>query len=129
MGIQAKFIRFKNLSENNLKTFCLAFSIIGLLSLIYWSKNLEIKKYEIEEIYNGSIELGTRIKICGEIEDLKDKKNLIIINLKDNTGEISIVIFKNRFKDYSPLTKEHICVIGRLSEYKGNPEIIAERLL
>ncbi|GEM_PF-1941503 len=120
--------KFRNLSESNLKTLCLVFSVISLLLLVYWSKNLEVKKCEIEEILNSSVELGSRIKVCGRIKDLKDRKKLIIVSLEDSTGEIPVVIFKNRFKDCSSLTKEHICVIGRLSNYKGSLEIVAESI-
>lgn len=57
---------------------------------------------------------------------LKETPGLYIINLKDSTGEIPIIVFK---EDDLNLTKNQLIEVqGIIVEYKDNPEVQAKTI-
>jgi len=75
-----------------------------------------------------------RVIITGEIKSLKFHENgHIFMRVGDETGEIKVVIFKNVVKG---LGEEIACIepnkslsmVGRVEEYRGEPELIAEEI-
>jgi DNA/RNA endonuclease YhcR with UshA esterase domain len=54
----------------------------------------------------------------------------VFLNIADNTGEITVVAFKNSNIDeaYDLEVGEEVSVLGRIDEYKGELEIIAKEI-
>ena len=54
----------------------------------------------------------------------------VFLKVADNTGEITIVAFKNSNIDeaYDLEIGEEVSVLGRVDEYKGELEIIAKEI-
>ena len=58
------------------------------------------------------------------------KDNHVFLKVADNTGEISVIAFKNSNIDsaYDLENGDQISVSGRVDEYKGSLEIIAKEI-
>ncbi len=104
-------------------------STIGLI--ILYISNPQPAFVKISEIEN---KLDQRVVISGEIESLKIHENgHIFLEVKDETGEIKVVIFKNVVKK---LKKELTClevnrnvsIEGKVTKYRGEIEVVAEEV-
>jgi DNA/RNA endonuclease YhcR with UshA esterase domain len=128
------------MNEKTLRNIAIICSLSGLTILFFISQNLDIERTNIGEI--SVDELGRVVKICGSMKDkFVSKKENIFFNLKDETGEIKVVIFKNTAKSIKKKFKidpytlnetrggEEICVVGEVDEYKKEIEVKASRLI
>lgn len=124
------------MNEKNLRDVAIICSLVGLIILFFISQNLDMERTNIGEI--SVDELGRVVKICGFAKDkFISKKENIFFNLKDETGEIKVVIFKNTAKSikkkfemnlYELDEIDEFCVIGEVNEYKREIEVIGKRV-
>ena len=109
-----------NKSEKNLLLFIIT---LGIFLLFFINILLEPKILTITEILNQEVE--TKIKIFGEIKKITTNENITIINIKDETNSIKVILFeeiKNLF------IQDIIIVEGIIIEYRGEVEINAEKI-
>ncbi|MFB6089125.1 MAG: exodeoxyribonuclease VII large subunit [Candidatus Aenigmatarchaeota archaeon] len=120
------------MEDKNLLIICLIISIIGLVTTsmgVYLSEKEIITINEIKNEDEGKI-----VKISGNISNkYKSKDGHIFLEVKDKTDKIDIVLFKNEYKnmgiDTENLKKDNeIKVLGKVTEYQGNLEIISKRI-
>ncbi|OYT41221.1 hypothetical protein B6U80_01815 [Candidatus Pacearchaeota archaeon ex4484_26] len=97
-------------------------SLIGLLLLFFLSENLEPRLLPVGKIDEKLFD--EYVKISGEIANVKETSGLYILSVKDDSGEISVILFKNK-KKIDFVQNRIIEVIGKVSEYRGKPEIEA----
>lgn len=108
-------------------------SVAGLALIFLFSNSMEVKPMLIGEITSDSI--GSNVKACGMITDRRVSNNHVFFGLKDETGEITAVVFNSTALDllkegndiYSFRTGDSICVFGAVSEYpkgSGSLEIV-----
>ncbi|NIO21491.1 MAG: exodeoxyribonuclease VII large subunit [Candidatus Aenigmarchaeota archaeon] len=107
--------------------------VIGLLVLYFLVNQLHSFHVNIGEIDSSYV--GRTVNITGRITSLKINKGNAFFDLKDDTGEIKIVLWKdtlellelsgvniNEIKDENELN-----VIGNVQFYKGELEVIPIR--
>ena len=109
------------MEENTILKIALLVSLTGILVIIFISGSIEVKEYKIKEISKDLID--KEIKVSGIITRITETPGLLILNLKDSTGEITSIIFK---EDPINLTEnQEIEIQGKVKEYKNKLEIEA----
>ena len=94
---------------------------LGLTALAVLSFSLEPKSLAIAEI--GSKNTGSFVKISGEVIKVS-QSTITSFDLDDRTGRIKVVSF-----DKVNVSKgEFLEVIGKVDEYRGSLEIVAEKI-
>lgn len=106
----------------SLTKISLSISLIGIIILLILANILEPKLKEINEITNK--DLNKKIKIQGKISEIKNYDNLQVLTLTKNSFFIDIVLYKK--SNFSK--QEEVLVIGRISKYKKNLQIIADTI-
>ena len=106
------------MKEKALLKIALVASCIGLLLLFIFSKNIEVNEATIDKIDGMQDE---EVRIQGVVERVSNMEKVTFIEI---TQEVSttVVVFDN----ISIETGERIEVIGKVDEYNGESEILAE---
>lgn len=87
-------------------------------------ESIEIKQYKIKDINKKLIDKD--IQVQGTITRITETPGLIIFDLNDKTGTITIILFK---EEPINLTKNmEINIAGTVAEYKNKLEIIADEI-
>lgn len=103
----------------------LIFSLIGILILFFLTYTIKVQLYEINSLSKDNIDDTVRVK--GIVESFTETPGLYLVNLKDNSGRITVVVFKDeRLGLQEGLNLE---VIGNVVEYKDKIEIIAKEIV
>jgi exonuclease VII large subunit len=101
-------------------------AIIGIIALFF------ITEYNKETIVNiEDLKIGQIERINGMVTSVYVSRNdHVFLKVADNTGEITVVAFKNSNIDeaYDLENGDQISVLGRIDEYKGDLEIIAKEI-
>ncbi len=109
----------------------LATSIIGIVGMMIFAGQITPKHPNINEINPGM--LDEEITIEGVVDNIKEspKSQTYFLDVTDNTGKISVVIFKRNAKDIENnnltifhLNKKRIKILGTVTEYNGRMELI-----
>ncbi len=112
------------IKEKTLLKVSLIFALIGILILIFLSEKLSLESSQISSITNSSIDKSVKVK--GTIASIKDTPSVLILTLKDNTGEIKVVAFKNQ---NITLQKNSIIEVeGIIKQYQNSLEIEAKKI-
>jgi len=101
-------------------------AIVGLISLFLISRVFTEEVKEISELKIGQME-----RIRGMVTSVYvSRDSHVFLKVADNTGEITVVAFKNSNIDeaYDLEIGEEVSVLGRVDEYKGDLEIIAKEI-
>jgi DNA/RNA endonuclease YhcR with UshA esterase domain len=110
----------------NILKISIIVAIIGIISLFFISRLLTEETIEISELKIGQIE-----RISGMVTSVYiSRDDHVFLKVADNTGEITVVAFKNSNIDeaYDLEIGEEVSVLGRVDEYKGELEIIAKEI-
>src|SRR3989344_6252816 len=134
------------MKESTLFKFALAVSLIGILALLIIVEKIDLPLNSINSIKNAEEESITHsfisylfsifsiknakegeIKVKGTIEGIKETPGLFILNVKDETGNINVIVFKENNLNF---TKNSLVEIeGTVQEYQGKNEVIAKRII
>ncbi len=99
-------------------------SIIGIVILLFIMDKIELSKSNISNLTQNDID--KKIKIKAELLRITETPGLYLLNVKDFSGEISVVVFKD---EPINLTKGDILEIeGQVTNYKDKIEIIAKKI-
>ena len=113
------------MKEKDLLKVSLIFSLIGILILFYLTYTIEPKSYNIDSLSRDN--LDEVVKIKGVIESYSETPGLYLITLNDNTGKITIVVFKDeKIELQEGINLE---VIGQVVEYENKLEVIAKEIV
>lgn len=113
------------MKDSTLLKISLILSITGIFVLLFLLEFQEIKSTEIQNITKSKLE--TQVKIQGIITSIKETPGLYILNVKDNSSIIPIIIFKE-----TSLTLEknmQVEITGKVQEYQNKLEIIADEII
>ena len=113
------------MKEKTLLKVALIVSLLGLLILYLISDNLEIKEKNIEKITIDNKDEFVKIK--GTVSNIVDTEKVTIMEILQ-PQEITVVFFKNEDKTINIQQGNEVEVIGKVDEYEGNLEIIADRI-
>ena len=113
------------MKEKDLLKVSLIFSLIGILLLFILTYELKVNLYEINSLSKDNLDDIVRIK--GVIESFGETPGLYLITVKDNSGKLTVIAFKD---EKIPLQKGlNIEVVGSVVEYKDEIEIIAKQIV
>ena len=113
------------MKESQLLKVSLVFSLIGILIIFILTGTLEVKRYDIGSLSKENLDDSVRIK--GFVSSFIETPGLYIITLKDDTGKIPVIVFK----DESLGLQEglEIEIIGDVVEYEDKIEVIAKEIV
>jgi DNA/RNA endonuclease YhcR with UshA esterase domain len=99
----------------------------GIVLLFFVSSYSTVPVVKISELsYDDT---GTKVAIRGEVTSVRlHKDGHIFLEVKDETGEISIAIFKNVAEKLDTVSRECITNIGAKVEIAGEVKEYRERL-
>ena len=113
------------MNEKDLLKVSLIFSLIGILILFFLTYTLKVNLYEINSLSKDNLDDIVRVK--GVVESFTETPGLYLVNLKDNTGKITVVVFKDEKLELQEGLE--IEVIGQVVEYQNKLEIIAKEIV
>nr|MCK4929976.1 hypothetical protein [Nanoarchaeota archaeon] len=110
------------MKDSLLLRIALITSIIGLAILVIILKTTGLQEIDISEA--KELEEDKTVRITGIVERVTNKDNFAIINIKKQET-ITVIIFDN-----INLSKgQKVEVIGKTKEYKGEKEVIADKII
>ena len=113
------------MKEQTLLKTALIVSLLGLLILYLISGNIEIKEKNIEKI---TLENKDEfVKLRGIVSKVIDTEKVTIMEITQ-PQQITVVLFKDENKTMPIQEGNEVEVIGKVDEYEGKLEIIADRL-
>jgi len=113
------------MQEKTLLKIALICSLLGLLILYLISNDIEIKEKNIEKITIDNKD--EFVKLNGIVNNVIDTEKVTLIKILQ-PQEITVVLFKNENKTMPIQQGNEVEVIGKVDEYEGKMEIIADRL-
>lgn len=111
------------MKDSALLKIALIWSLIGIFVLIAVALFTEPPELAISDLEQH---MGKNIVVRGFVESASYKEKVSFIELADESGEIQVVIFEQVEKKV--YTGDQIAVRGRVAEYKGELEVIAEEI-
>jgi DNA/RNA endonuclease YhcR with UshA esterase domain len=113
------------MQEKTLLKISLVTSLVGILVLLIILDKIDVSDSNINAINKTLNE--RQVKVKGEVTRITETPGLYILNIKDNTGNIDVIIFKEEKLD---LEKGNIIQVqGQVTEYQGKMEIIAKKVI
>jgi len=113
------------MKESSLIKLCFVFCAIGIFSLFLINKVYTPPRVKASEIKEGM----NFVSITGEIKNkYVSEKGTAFLTLKDDTGEIKIVVFKGSMNISDVDQGDSVEIVGEVQRYKGELEIIAKNI-
>lgn len=115
--------------DETLLKLSLITSLIGIVLLFAFAQTIEAERIEIADIDKTSIEKNVELFVS--VESFYSSNENYFLKVSDKTGNITVVLFKHTANknDISRLKKgQQIKLSGKISEYNGNMEIIADKI-
>jgi len=113
------------MQEKTLLKIALITSLLGLLILYLISSNIEIKEKNIEKITLDNKD--EFVKLRGIVSRVVDTEKVTIMEITQ-PQQITVVLFKDENKSMQIQEGNQVEIFGKVDEYEGKLEIIADRL-
>jgi len=115
------------MDEGFFKKLCIACSIIGFISLVFLSNYSVPSKKSLNELNDKSA--GLFVEVEGIVEKPSESKKTLFFMLSNDNESLRAVLF-NPKKEERALVFEgnKLSVQGKIQEFKGNLEIIVEKI-
>lgn len=117
------------MQDGTLLKLSLATSLIGLVLLFVFAQAIEAESVEIADVDKSSI--GRNIELFVNVESFYSSNGNYFLKVSDKTGNITAVLFKQTATNFDMVKlkkKQQIKLSGKISEYKGNLELIADKI-
>ncbi len=112
------------MQDPNLFKVSLIISCIGTFLILLLSEYSEVELSKIQDLNKNQLE--TRVKISGIVLSIRETPGLYILKIKDPSASIPAIIFKEEILELK--MGDDIELIGKLTEYKNEFEIIVEKI-
>ncbi|MBI2667308.1 exodeoxyribonuclease VII large subunit [Candidatus Woesearchaeota archaeon] len=112
------------MEESTIFKLALLSSLVGIFIILLVAENLEVKLYNISSITNDN--LDEKVKVNGEIISIRETPGLIIMDLKDETGVIKVILFKEGEVNIN--RNDKVEIIGKVIKYRNYLEIETESI-
>lgn len=112
------------MQEKTLLKISFITALAGLLILLFILDKIELSNFNISNLSENDID--KKVKIKAELLSIKETPGLYILNVKDFSGEITVIVFKDE-----PLNLKQGDVLeieGQVTGYKNKIEIIAKKI-
>lgn len=114
------------MKEKTLIIFCFFVSIVGIVVMFATNRIIQPKYVNISDINLQQNFVKIRGNVIGVFTS---ERKTIFLKIKDNSGIIDVVIFKNSIPNIQNITTGMtIEVLGKPSKYKEKIEIIASQI-
>ena len=110
------------MEEKTLFNISLICALIGILIILFISERKEISDSNISSISKNH--LDKEVKVKGYVTTSTNLPGIFILDLQDNTGNITVVIFKED-ENIDIKNGQVLEVTGIVKEYKNNLEVEA----
>ena len=119
------------ITDDRLLRIALVTSLIGIIGLIIFTPSVEVKKIDINDISRAMID--EKVCVDGVITDISQSssKTNYFLTINDGEGQITLIIFEkqvaeiqSRNLDIESFKNRKVEVIGTITEYKSNLELI-----
>ena len=110
------------MKETTLLKIALICSLLGLVLLYFISAKIDIKYYKPSKL---SENVGDDVKLTGTITKISQNENVAFIEI-DYSSPVTIVAFGS--DELKLKNNDVVEVIGKVQEYKGKNEIIAQKI-
>ena len=119
------------ITDEKLLRIALITSLIGIIGLIVFTPSIEVKKVDIEDITRAMID--EKVCIKGVITDISQSssKTSYFLSISDGDGQITLIVFEkqvaeiqSRNMDIDDFKNRKVEVVGTITEYKSNLELI-----
>lgn len=97
----------------------LVFSLIGVIIILLIAEYTELPLTKIGELQNKKLDENVRIQ--GTITSVKNLPTLMILKIKDETGSISAILFKE--EEIQIKKDQKVEIRGKIIEYQGEKEV------
>lgn len=111
------------MKETTLLKIALICSLVGLVILYFISTKIEIKDYNPNKL---SKNIGEDIKLKGAVKKINDKGKVVFVEVAEQ-NEVNVILFTNE-NNLNFKNGDNIEVIGKVQEYNGKNEIIANKV-
>ncbi len=114
----------RKLDNKTLLIITIICSLIGIFIILLIVENTELSISKIKDITEKHLE--TKVKISGKITSIKETPGLLILQVKDPTGKIDVIIFKDKKIN---ITKNiQVEIEGKIQKYKSKLQITANKI-
>lgn len=119
------------ITDEKLLRIALITSLIGIIGLIIFTPSIEVKKVDISDITRAMID--EKVCIDGVIIDIAESssKTNYFLTINDGESQIQMIVFEkqvaeiqSRNLDIEDFKNRKVEVIGTITEYKSNLELI-----
>ena len=112
------------MDEKFLFKISLLCSLLGIFIILLIVERLDVGEFSIDSV-NLSL-VDKEVKVKGYITSIKETPGLYLLTIKDSSGQITAVIFKD---DPIDIKKDQLIEIeGIVVNYNNKPEIQAKRI-
>ena len=113
------------MKEKSLLKFALISSLVGILILFIVSQNISVEEKTISKITIEDID--KKVKIKGFVEKIINTEKVAIVKIVQPQN-IDVVLFKEGNETTDIKKDDFTEVIGKVEEYKGELEVIGQRV-
>ena len=119
------------ITDDKLLRIALLTALIGIIGLIIFAPTVEVKKVAIKDITRAMID--EKVCVDGVITDIAESssKTNYFLTINDGESQIPLIIFEKQVAeiqtrnfDIEDFKNRKVEVIGTITEYKSNLEII-----
>lgn len=119
------------ITDEKLLRIALITSLIGIIGLIIFTPSIEVKKVDISDITRAMID--EKVCIDGVIIDIAESssKTNYFLTINDGESQMQMIVFEkqvaeiqSRNLDIEDFKNRKVEVIGTITEYKSNLELI-----
>jgi len=111
------------MKETTLLKIALACSLVGLIALYFISTKIEIKDYNPSKLGNN---IGDDVNLKGIVTKITNKGNVAFLDISQQNS-VSVVLFSPG-DNLKLKNGDNVEVIGKVQEYNGRNEIIAQKV-
>jgi len=110
-----------------LENFVVIVAITGIVVLFWLSSTLEPRLLPISNITIKMLESPVRVQ--GKITEIKEYNENILLTINDSSDSIDVYVYKKiKLEKLELAINSSIEVSGKVSEYHGKLEIVAEKI-
>ena len=111
------------MKETTLLKIALICSLVGLVVLYFISAKIEFKDYKASKLNEN---VGDDVKFKGKVTKITDKGGVIFIEISQQS-QVDVVMF-TADNNLKLSNSDDVEVMGKVQEYKGRNEIIAQKI-
>ena len=119
------------ITDEKLLRIALITALIGLVGLIIFTPSIEVKKVKLSDITRAMIDEEVSVECAVTEVSASSGKNSYFLTLSDGKSKMPLIVFENQATeiqsnslDIKEFEGKKVNVVGKVSEYKGELELI-----